>query len=117
MGCSLVTVFEVLHHIVLIFLKTSVKSVSRIHRTIRCVPENQASSGVTLAALMQTTNLANLTTLNTNFENQELNNSETSPLTPNRAAIMLKNNQCGSSNGVITNPIEESAILSSNQPC
>ena len=55
MGCSLVTVFEVLHHIVLIFLKTSVKSVNRIHRTIRCVPEsnNQVSSGVTLAALMQ----------------------------------------------------------------
>ena len=55
MGCSLVTVFEVLHHIVLIFLKTSVKSVSRIHRTIRCVPEstNQVSSGVTLAAMMQ----------------------------------------------------------------
>ncbi len=38
MGCSLVTLFEVLHHIILIFLRTSVKSVSRIHKTIRCAP-------------------------------------------------------------------------------
>lgn len=39
MGCSLVTIFEVLHHVILIFLRTSVKSVSRIHKTIRCAPK------------------------------------------------------------------------------
>jgi len=29
MGCSLVTIFEVLHHIILMFLRTSAKGVSR----------------------------------------------------------------------------------------
>jgi hypothetical protein len=56
MGCSLVTVFEVLHHIVLIFLRSSVKSVTKFHRTIRSsVPASQTHvpSGVTIAALMQ----------------------------------------------------------------
>ena len=54
MGCSLVTIFEVLHHIILIFLRTSVKSVNRIHKTIRCAPRNEATpSGITMAAFMQ----------------------------------------------------------------
>jgi hypothetical protein len=54
MGCSLVTIFEVLHHIVLIFLRTSVKSVNRIHKTIRCAPRtDEPPSGVTMAAFMQ----------------------------------------------------------------
>ena len=54
MGCSLVTIFEVLHHIVLIFLRTSVKSVNRIHKTIRCAPRtDEPPSGITMAAFMQ----------------------------------------------------------------
>ena len=65
MGCSLVTIFEVLHHIILIFLRTGVKSVNRIHKTIRCVPRPQGAagagqnsggerpSGLTMAAFMQ----------------------------------------------------------------
>ena len=54
MGCSLVTIFEVLHHIVLIFLRTSVKSVHRIHKTIRCAPRtDEPPSGITMAAFMQ----------------------------------------------------------------
>ena len=99
MGCSLVTVFEVLHHIVLIFLKTSVKSVSRIHRTIRCVPEstNQVSSGVTLAAMMQLgSNISTFTNIQPQESKPQLsdggvitqpqNNASDSsaPLTPNR---------------------------------
>ena len=35
MGCSLVTIFEVGHHVLLIFLKTGKKSVSRIQKTIK----------------------------------------------------------------------------------
>ena len=35
MGCSLVTLFEVAHHILLIFLKTGKRSVNRIQKTIR----------------------------------------------------------------------------------
>ena len=51
MGCSLVTIFEVLHHI---FLRTSVKSVNRIHKTIRCAPRtDEPPSGITMAAFMQ----------------------------------------------------------------
>ena len=48
MGCSLVTIFEVLHHVVLVFLRTSAKGVSRIHRTMRCHPtrRNDAVVGV-----------------------------------------------------------------------
>ena len=34
MGCSLVTLFEVLHHVLLMFLKTGKRSVSRIQRTM-----------------------------------------------------------------------------------
>ena len=88
MGCSLVTVFEVLHHIVLIFLKTSVKSVSRIHRTIRCVPEstNQVSSGVTLAAMMQLG--SNISTF-TNIQPQE---SQPSQLSADGNIMQLQNN-------------------------
>ena len=39
MGCSLVTIFEVGHHVVLIFLKTGKKSVSRIQKTIKLTNE------------------------------------------------------------------------------
>jgi len=60
MGCSLVTIFEVLHHIILIFLRTGVKSVNRIHKSIRCVPRPathqpgpNGPSGLTMAAFMQ----------------------------------------------------------------
>lgn len=52
MGCSLVTIFEVGHHVVLIFLKTGKKSVSRIQKTIKLTNERtgdiimrRASSG------------------------------------------------------------------------
>ena len=39
MGCSLVTIFEVGHHVLLIFLKTGKKSVSRIQKTIKLTNE------------------------------------------------------------------------------
>ena len=58
MGCSLVTIFEVLHHVILMFLRTSARGVYRIHRTMRCyspnkpqqrqVPNELNSLGVTL---------------------------------------------------------------------
>ncbi len=35
MGCSLVTLFEVLHHVLLIFLNTGRKSVNKIQKTIQ----------------------------------------------------------------------------------
>ena len=41
MGCSLVTIFEVLHHVILIFLRTSARGVYRIHRTMRCYSPNK----------------------------------------------------------------------------
>lgn len=40
MGCSLVTVFEVLHHFLLLFLKTGKRSVSKIQRTMRLASFN-----------------------------------------------------------------------------
>ena len=39
MGCSLVTIFEVCHHVLLIFLKTGKKSVSRIQKTMKSTNE------------------------------------------------------------------------------
>ena len=41
MGCSLVTIFEVLHHVILIFLRTSARGVYRIHRTMKCYSPNK----------------------------------------------------------------------------
>ena len=83
MGCSLVTIFEVLHHLILIFLRTGVKSVNRIHKTIRCVPrpnEGSASepSGLTMAAFMQM-----------GLQPQAPMNSDI--LTPSQAALLIKN--------------------------
>ena len=77
----------------LIFLKTSVKSVSRIHRTIRCVPEstNQVSSGVTLAAMMQLG--SNISTF-TNIQPQE---SQPSQLSADGNIMQLQNNASDSS--------------------
>jgi len=45
MGCSLVTLFEVLHHVVLIFLKTGKRSVSKIQRTIKLSSSQGEVSG------------------------------------------------------------------------
>ena len=90
MGCSLVTVFEVLHHIVLIFLRTSVRSVSRIHKTIRCAPgysgsirgqrqqQSETPSGLTMAAFMQIG--SNMNFLNGSGPIQGMNGSN-SPIT------------------------------------
>jgi hypothetical protein len=49
MGCSLVTLFEVGHHVLLIFLKTGKKSVNKIQRTIR----NGSRSSVALCKITE----------------------------------------------------------------
>ena len=96
MGCSLVTVFEVLHHIVLIFLRTSVKSVTKIHRTIRANPEasSDVRSGVTMAALLQMGSNMNLFSLAGSEVGPGgiamLPGGSGVPLTPARAAILIQ---------------------------
>ncbi|CAB4060794.1 ASICN [Lepeophtheirus salmonis] len=44
MGCSLVTIFEILHHIILIFLKTGAKSISTVRKTIRRGGKNESDT-------------------------------------------------------------------------
>ena len=96
MGCSLVTIFEVLHHIILIFLRTSVKSVSRIHKTIRCAPRNDATpSGVTMAAFMQLGSNINVFAPNPAPEipstTAQMLEENGGVLTPTKAALLLTN--------------------------
>ncbi len=52
MGCSLVTLFEVLHHILLIFLNTGRKSVNKIQRTIRQQNSPSSLNGHNLQQMM-----------------------------------------------------------------
>ena len=35
MGCSLVTVFEILHHLIIVFLRTGKKSINTLNKTIQ----------------------------------------------------------------------------------
>ena len=98
MGCSLVTIFEVLHHIILIFLRTSVKSVSRIHKTIRCAPRNDTTpSGVTMAAFMQLGSNMNVFAPNpapeipSNSVTAQMLEENGGVLTPTKAALLLTN--------------------------
>ena len=95
MGCSLVTIFEVLHHVILIFLRTGVKSVNRIHKTIRCVPRPAAAagqssggdrpSGLTMAAFMQMGSNLNIVGGIPKME------PSAGILTPSKAALLIKN--------------------------
>ena len=92
MGCSLVTIFEVLHHIILIFLRTGVKSVNRIHKTIRCVPRSaqhpsgsDRPSGLTMAAFMQMGSNLNIVGGIPKLE------PSAGILTPSKAALLIKN--------------------------
>ena len=95
MGCSLVTIFEVLHHLILIFLRTGVKSVNRIHKTIRCVPRsnqdnaqaaNSEPSGLTMAAFMQMGSNLNIFGGVPPMDHADI-------LTPSKAALLIKNQQ------------------------
>jgi hypothetical protein len=44
-----VTIFEVLHHVILIFLRTSARGVVRIHRTMRCHSPNKPQVSIRVA--------------------------------------------------------------------
>lgn len=108
MGCSLVTIFEVLHHVILIFLRTSVNSVTRIHQTIRCAPrEATTPSGLTMAAFMQLGSNMNIFAPITppvaaGTANETLNGI----LTPTKAALLLRNRH----------PLQKDTISVNSQP-
>lgn len=99
MGCSLVTIFEVLHHIVLIFLRTSVKSVNKIHRQIRT--NQEPATGMTVAALMQLGSNINIISLVNGVQH-------TQTVTPRQAALLVKQSAEAAKDPVY--PMEETAL-------
>jgi hypothetical protein len=45
MGCSLVTVFEILHHLLLLFFLTGKRSISTFQKTVRQLPPQPPDTG------------------------------------------------------------------------